>query len=100
MGILFDGVGMGGYSAVLDSYAEDTYGFVLGHQRFFDGTRRQLIFEFAVRLDQRSSSELGLSTSLQQALGRRVIARVDGFVHARMSQRTRVGGRAELLIKF
>jgi hypothetical protein len=104
VGILYEGVGLGaGYGSVLPNTAQDSFGGAIGYQKFLNHTRTQLIFELAGRKGTAAPDEQAqgaFAVRFQQALGRRLIARVEGFAHARQDEDLRYGGRCELLIKF
>ncbi len=104
VGILYESVGLGsGYGAVLPNQARDSFGAAIGYQKFFNHTRTQVIFELGGRKgtatpDKRSQG--ALAVRFQQAIGRHLIARVEGFAHARESQSPRYGARYELFVKY
>lgn len=106
-GINFAAVGLGSYGAALSSRARDTAGGAVGYQKFFDHTRRQLIFELGARFGTSSAEADAFAGTVrfQQALGRRLVMVVDGFVGRRsglpgIGDDTLYGGRIELLTKF
>ena len=121
-GILFAGSGLGDPGA-LSPEANDTAGGAFGHQMFLAGTRQQLVFEGAARYSTAGCDSLpacdpraladGLAGGVryQAALGRRGVLVLDAFVaHDREragaspasvgGSSRRVGGRAELVVKF
>ena len=121
-GILFAGSGLGD-GAALSPEASDTAGGAFGHQMFLAGTRQQLVFEGAARYSNAECDPLlacdpravahGLAGGVryQAALGRRGVLVLDAFVaHDRPRAGSipatdpgsgrRVGGRAELVVKF
>ncbi|MEE8156065.1 MAG: hypothetical protein V3T53_14020, partial [Phycisphaerales bacterium] len=101
-GILFESAGMGRFGSPLSSQAADVVGGAIGHQMFFAHDRRQLIVELAGRKDTNGVGEAAaaLGLRLQQAVGRRLIVRLDGFAAARQGRDEAVGGRLETLVKF
>lgn len=110
-GINFAAVGLGSYGAPLSSVARDAVGGAVGYQKFFNHTRRQLIVEAAARLGTRSSEldAYAVTARFQNALGRRFVVVVDGFVSyleapefsfLNLDDRTPYGGRLELVVKF
>ena len=121
-GILFAGSGLGDDAALWPG-ATDGAGGAFGHQMFLAGTRQQLVFEGAARYSNADCDDLlacdpralnhGLAGGVryQAALGRRGVLVLDAFVsHVRARDGSlaavtagsgrRVGGRAELLVKF
>ncbi len=101
-GILFESPGIGRFGSPLNSRAGDVVGGAIGHQMFFAHDRRQLIAELAGRKDTNAAGEAAVALGLrfQQALGRRLIVRVDGFAGARQGLDEALGGRIETLVKF
>ena len=119
-GILFAGPGLGDVAGVLSSTASDVVGGAFGHQLFFANTRQQLLLEAGGRYATRDCrvgevpcddhSVAGIAR-YQVAVGRRGVLVFDAF--AALDQlrggaldasgadtRLRVGGRAELVVKF
>ena len=101
-GILFESAGMGRFGSPLSSRAGDVVGGAFGHQRFFADRRRQLIIELAGRKDTDGIGEgaAALGVRLQQAVGRRLVIRLDGYASAQQGRGEAVGGRLETLVKF
>lgn len=102
MGILYEAAGLGRYGSALSDEASDAAGFALGYQWIRAGGRRQVVLELAGRTDTRGGDhrETALGVRFQQALGRRMILQLDGFVAAREAAAPRHGGRCEVLVKF
>jgi hypothetical protein len=102
IGILYASVGLGGYAAPLGSDTRDSYGGALGYQKFSADNRRQVIVELGARRDHDDSDrdQAALGVRFQQALGRRYIARVDGYVAKRDDFDTGWGLRTEFQVKF
>ena len=119
-GILFAGPGLGNVPGVLSSTASDVVGGAFGHQMFFKDKRQQLLLEAGGRYSTRDCVEGVLSCDVhavagmaryQVAWGRRGVLRFDAFA-ARDQFRgllrdadgddvqIRVGGRAEIIVKF
>ena len=119
-GILFAGPGLGNVPGVLSSTASDVVGGAFGHQMFFANTRQQLLLEAGGRYSTRDcpgdaptcdvDSVAGMAR-YQVAVGRRGVLVFDGFAaQDRLrdgalgadadTTRFRIGGRAELVIKF
>ncbi len=101
-GILFESAGMGRFMAPLSSQAHNVVGGAIGHQMFFAHGRRQLIVELGGRKDTNGigEAEAAFGLRLQQAVGRRLIIRLDGFGAVREGRDEALGGRVETLVKF
>ena len=119
-GILFAGPGLGNVPSALSATASDAVGGAFGHQMFFANTRQQLLLEAGGRYATRECavdevpcddhSVAGIAR-YQVAVGRRGVLVFDAFaVQDRFrgavldlggdATRLRVGGRAELVVKF
>jgi hypothetical protein len=88
VGVLFEGSGLG-EGAPLSPTASDAVGAAFGHQRFYSGHRRQVLFEAAARYstlecpgDQSSCDPqlVGGGVRFQVAAGRRFVFGVTGSV--------------------
>ena len=103
VGILFESVTLGAsYGNVLPNAAKFAYGGAIGYQKFF-GRRTQVILELGVRKGTKAPDdkvEGGIALRFQQAIGRHLIARLEGFAHPRESQATQYGARYEFQLKF
>ena len=124
-GILFAGSGLGDLpgagAGALSPVASNVAGGAFGHQIFLAGTRQQLLFEGAARystVDCRDAFDfcephaLAGGVRYQAAVGRRSVIVLDAFVardslrgqsameNAGSGSRHRIGGRAEILVKF
>lgn len=103
-GILFAAVGLGRYGAALGNRADNAVGGSLGYQKFFDGTRTQLIVELGGREntnnqeDERGAVAAGLR--YQQAVGRHFVVQVDAFGAVQEARDPAYGARIEWLTKF
>jgi hypothetical protein len=104
VGILYEGVGLGGsYGNVLPNVANRSFGGAIGYQKFFNRTRTQIIFELGARkgtASQDKKAEAALAVRFQQAIGSHLIARVEGFAHAKEAIHTQYGARYEFFLKF
>ena len=80
-GVLFEAVGLGSFKAPLDSSANDSFGGALGYQLFSNDTRWQLLFELGGRYTTEDTGQRAGAggLSLQRALGRRSVVRLDLF---------------------
>jgi hypothetical protein len=105
-GINFASVDLGSFDAPLSSRAYDVAGGALGYQRFFDHTRKQLLFELGFRFGTRAgeTDSAAFTVRYQQAYKRRFVVVVDGFVARREllggGDEVPFGGRLELVVKF
>jgi len=102
-GLLFGAPGIGLFGAPLGNDVDRSYGGALGYQIFFAHNRRQLTLEAGARGRYRHSGarpSFGIATSFQQAFGRRIVARVEGFVGSRSSFDIGWGARSEILLKY
>ena len=105
-GINVAAVGLGSYGAALSSVAEDVAGFSVGYQKFFDHTRKQLLFEVGGRFGTRNTvgDSYAATVRYQSALLRHYLLVVDAFVGNREfafgGSETLYGGRLELRVKF
>ncbi|NND81683.1 MAG: hypothetical protein HKN50_04570 [Gammaproteobacteria bacterium] len=101
VGLLYAASGLGSYRPALSNRANDAYGFSAGYQKINDRARRQLTIEVGAREnDATNTSEYGLAARFQQALGKRFVFQVDGYVADRDNQSSSYGGRMEFLIKL
>ena len=113
-GILFASAGVGGFGAALDARPHASFGGAIGYQKLFHGGRRQLVGELGLRSEtfDNGTTAAALGARYQQALGRRLIVRVDGFTTREERfggytlsegftiRKFHFGGRLELLVKF
>ena len=103
-GILFAAVGLGRYGAALGNRADNAAGGSLGYQKFFDGTRRQLIIELGGRKNTNDrvadSDAFAAGLRYQQAIGQHYVVRVDAFGAVREGRDPAYGARLEWLTKF
>ncbi|RMH21288.1 MAG: hypothetical protein D6696_06115 [Acidobacteria bacterium] len=103
-GINFAAVGLGSYGAPLSSRAHDVAGGAIGYQKFFAGSRKQLIVEAAGRFATGAGAgdAFAVTARYQSAIGRRLVVVTDGFAGRRdgAGRGTIYGGRLELLLKF
>ena len=104
-GILYAGQGLGSFPSALSGDTGDAYGLALGYQLFLGGeysARRQIVFEAGARWADADTGhdETGLGIRFQQALGRRLVVQVDGFLADRQGLDSNYGVRLELLLKL
>jgi hypothetical protein len=101
-GILFEAAGMGRYGSALSSEAEEAFGFSFGWQKFLNHGRRQFVLELGGRRGLKGAEEgaLAIGSRFQQALGRRTLIQLDGFVAFPETGRTAAGARLEFQVKF
>ena len=108
VGLLFAARGIGSYPAPISNASGQAAGGALGYQMFFDNTRRQLIVEIGARVDEDQATDerngsAALGIRLRQAVGKRLIVDLDGFVSARrINDESSMGNgaRLELLWKL
>jgi len=106
-GINFAAAGLGSLdSSALSSTAEDVAGAAVGYQKFFDHTRKQVIFELGGRFGTRSGigDSYAATVRFQSAILQHYVLVVDGFVGHRDlafgGSETLYGGRLELQVRF
>lgn len=127
-GMLFAGPGLGGVPGAVSPTASDAVGGAIGHQRFSTSTRRQLLLELGGRYGTAACVDdttvcdphtLAAGARYQLAVARRGVLVFDIYAArdwlrgslrdslrgndaspASDARRFRVGGRAELVIKF
>lgn len=101
VGILYAAPGLGRFGSALNPVASDAVGGAVGRQLLFADGRRQLVLEAAGRAEtDDGGGTAGVGVRFQQALGRRLVLRVDGFAVARDGGDAPLGVRAETLVKF
>ncbi len=102
VGLLFAAVGLGDYGSALSNRADKVVGGSLGYPWLLDPYRRQLVFEVGGR--KRTSSEIddddAIGGRFQQAIGRRLILRVDAFASVQEDRDESFGVRSELQVRF
>ncbi len=103
-GILLASVALGRYGPPIGAQTNNLAGGSLGYQWFFDGTRKQLIWEiggFGETDGGPNRAAVATGLRYQQAVGQHYILVFDGFVSKRENfPQPGVGGRAELRVKF
>jgi len=105
-GILFAARGIGSFPPALAGTVQESYGMAAGYQIFFGkpySARRQLILELGTRStddDLGGEEQYALGFRFQQALGRRFVWQLDGYIADSNRRGTLNGLRTELLIKF
>ena len=102
IGILFEAPGFGSVRAPLANDTDHTTGFAVGYHKFLNGGRRQVVLELAGRLHTRTGDRDGWGSAvrLQQALGRRLVLRIDLYGVSERFRGDFFGARSEFLIKF
>ncbi|WP_070987692.1 hypothetical protein [Halofilum ochraceum] len=101
-GILFAAVGLGRYGAALSNQADNVAGASIGRQFFWDGERKQVILEAGGRAgtEDGTQDQAAVGARYQQALGRRFVFRLDGFVSTQEEADDGAGLRTELQVRF
>lgn len=101
VGLLYAASGLGSYPAPLSNRANDAYGFSAGYQKINDKKRRQLTFEVGARdSDFANGRQYGIAGRFQQALGKRFVLQLDGFIADQEGFDSTYGARLELLLKL
>ena len=100
VGLLYAASGLGSYPAPLSNNTNDAYGFSAGYQKIDNKKRRQLTIELGARDSDDGNAQYGLAARFQQALGKRFVFQVDGFVADQEDLDTSYGARLELLLKL
>ena len=99
VGLLYAASGLGSYPAPLNNRANDAIGFSAGYQKFSKSKKRQYVIEVGAR-DDDDTTQYGIAARFQQALGKRVVLQIDGFVADQDNQDSTYGLRLELLLKL
>ncbi|MEM7357974.1 MAG: hypothetical protein AAF431_02625 [Pseudomonadota bacterium] len=101
VGLLYAASGLGSYPAPLSNRANDAVGFSAGYQKINDKKRRQLTVEIGARdSDADDLTQYGIAARFQQALGKRVVFQVDGFIADQDRADSSYGVRMEFLVKL
>ena len=105
--MLFASQGLGRYTPAIYNQAENAYGFALGYQMFFDGVRRQVVFELGNRDSTTANGPnvVAILTRFQQAVGQRFVFQLDGFYSYTDAHRMGIGHdgyglRSEIRMNF
>jgi hypothetical protein len=102
-GIGFAHTGLGRAGPPMGVRTSDVTGGALGYQWFFDGTRKQLIWETGGAKEIEGPASRGIVGTIlryQAAHGQHTIFLLDGFVAKQETFDLSVGGRAEIRLKF
>lgn len=102
-GIGFAHTGLGRAGPPMAVRTDDMFGGALGYQWFFDGTRKQMIWEVGGAKEHAGPANRGvLGTILryQTASGQHTIFLLDGFVAKQETRHVSAGARAEVRLKF
>lgn len=102
VGILFAAVGLGSYGSALSNRADEVVGGAVGYQKFFNEERTQVVLELGGRRGTGGDvdSAVAIGTRVQQAVGRRVVLQLDGFLASNVDRKDGAGLRAEVLVRF
>ena len=102
VGIMFAAVGLGRYGAPLGNRPNDSVGGAIGHQWFFDDTRKQFIVELGSRYSTSSQglTAVALGGRYQQAMGRHWVLQLDAFGSLVHDGDEGYGARAEIRYEF
>lgn len=106
-GLLFAARGIGSFPPALAGSVRESYGIAAGYQMFFGQqytARRQLILEIGSRMSDDDllgeEDQYAVGFRFQQALGRRIVWQLDGYIADSDRRGTQKGFRTELLVKF
>lgn len=102
VGLLFAAVGLGNYGAPLSNRADNVAGGSLGYQKFWNQARTQVVLEVGGRKGTKAGiDDAGaIGGRFQQAIGDRVIWRVDSFARWVEDLNEGFGARTELQVRF
>lgn len=102
VGILFAAVGLGSYGSALSNRADEVAGGAIGYQKFFNDERTQVVVEIGGRRGTGGDedSAVAIGTRVQQAVGRRVVLQLDGFLASNIGREDGAGLRGEVLVRF
>ncbi len=103
-GILFASPNLSLHGSELRNFVDDTAGFALGYQAFWDNKRRNLILELAGREDYGGAGEgidsLGVGFQLQQAVGQHIQLQLEAFYAVNDGLPDGSGGRFEVQLVY
>ncbi len=104
LGVLFASPGIGFVGSPIENNTDhDSFGGAIGFQKFFDETRKQLLFEVGGRNafdGTEGRGRLGALARYQQAFRTHYIWRVDAYYVSRESLDDKHGIRTEFVIQF
>jgi len=102
VGLLYAASGIGTYPSPLSNRANEAYGFSMGYQFISADWRRQFIVEIGARNSDANNEDrqYGIACRFQQAIGRRLIVQLDGFIVEDRVFGSNHGTRAEIQVKF
>ena len=104
LGIMFASPNLGNFRSELSNATTETAGVAMGYQAFWDDFKRNLILEFAARIDTSGDTtgrdDYAVGFQLQQKLEQRYLVQLDGFFSLRDKRDDAFGWRTELLIQF
>ena len=101
---MFASPNLGDFRSELSGTTTEVAGVAIGYQAFWDDFKRNLILEFAARVDTSGEStardDYAVGFQLQQKLQQRYLVQLDGFFSVREKRDDAFGWRTELLIQF
>jgi hypothetical protein len=103
LGILFASPNLSRYGAEISPFVNDVAGFAMGYQAFWDDHHRNMILEFANKIDYdgRGFDSYGLGFQVQQKVGQYVQLTFEGYaVKNTDDQDDNVGGRFEVQVVY
>jgi hypothetical protein len=103
IGILFASPNLSTYGAEISPFVNDVAGFAVGYQAFWDNQHRNMILEFANKIDYdgRGFNSYGLGVQVQQKVGQYVQLTFEGYgVKNTEGRDTTVGTRFEVQVVY
>lgn len=103
LGILFASPNLSLYGAEINPFTNDVAGFAMGYQAFWDDHKRNMILEFANKIDYdgRGFDSYAVGFQLQQKLGRYVQLTFESFFALNTDDRDdSAGARFEVLVVY
>ena len=103
IGILFASPNLSTYGAEISPFVNDVAGFAVGYQAFWNNQTRNMILEFANKIDYdgRGFDSYGVGFQVQQKVGQYVQLTFEGYaVKTTEDQDDNVGGRFEIQVVY
>jgi len=103
IGILFASPNLSTYGAEISPFVNDVAGFAVGYQAFWNNQTRNMILEFANKIDYdgRGFDSYGVGFQVQQKVGQYVQLTFEGYaVKNTEEQDDNVGGRFEIQVVY
>jgi len=103
IGILFASPNLSTYGAEISPFVNDVVGFAAGYQAFWDDQKRNMILEFANKIDYngRGFNSYGLGFQVQQKVGQYIQLTFEGYgIKNTENQDDTVGARFEVQVVY